>query len=132
MRERRWSPEVQAIGDRLAGLTAANAAELRQYLEAVHGIQAVAPVVVERIKKPEPGPRLPPPPDEFKVLLAGFDAARKIAVIKTLRELLGLGIKEAKDFVEAAPRVVREGVPRQEAEKLKALLETAGANITVQ
>jgi large subunit ribosomal protein L7/L12 len=129
MRERRWSPEVQALGDRLAGLTATKAAELGQYLEAVHGIRA--PTVIDPDPDPDPDPT-PPAPDEFKVLLAGFDAARKIPVMRAVRELLGLGLKEARDFVEAAPRVVREGLPRPEAEQLKTLLETAGARVTLQ
>jgi large subunit ribosomal protein L7/L12 len=132
MRERRWSPEVQALGDRLAGLPVAQAAELRHYLEAVHGIRAVAPPVVVRVPRPDPEPTPPPAPAEFKVLLAGVDTDHRLAVIRTVRELLGLGLKEARDFVQAAPRVVREGLPRQEAEQLKALLETAGASVALQ
>jgi large subunit ribosomal protein L7/L12 len=132
MRERKWSPEIQAIGDRLAELPAKQAAELRQYLEAVHGIRAVAPAVVRRDETTEPNPPPPPRPEDFKVLLVGFDDARKVGVIKAVRTLLGLGIREARDFVDAAPRVVREGVPRAETERLKTLLETAGANVTLQ
>ena len=131
MRERRWSPDVQALGDRVAALTAAKAVELRKYLEAVHGVKALAPAVVLR---EETMPREPTPfvPAEFQVRLDGFDAPRKLPLVRLLRELLGLGIKEARDLVEAAPRVVRAGLPREEAEQLKARLEEAGARASIE
>ena len=131
MRERRWSPDVQALGDRVAGLTAARAVELRKYLEVVHGIKAQAPAVVRREETVPPEPT-PAGPAEFQVRLDGFDALRKLALVRLLRELLGLGIKQARDFVEAAPRVVRAGLPRDEAEQLKARLEDAGARASVE
>ena len=132
MNERRWSQEIQALGDRLAGLTVAAAVELADYLETVHGIAPAAvtsPVQPDPIIEPEPSPA---PPTEFQVVLEGFDAARKIGVIGAVRELTGVGIKEAKELVEGTPRVFREGLSQAEADKLKALLETAGARVSVQ
>jgi large subunit ribosomal protein L7/L12 len=73
----------------------------------------------------------PPPPPDFDVRLDGFEAAKKINVIKVVRELTALGLKEAKDLVEGPPRVVKGGLPRDEAEKLKGQLEAAGAKVTL-
>jgi large subunit ribosomal protein L7/L12 len=132
MKERIWSVEIKAIGDRLAALTVANAAALGEYLEQVHGVRvaAVAPVVrPDHIIDVDP---TPPPPTAFQVVLEGFDPARKIRVIRVVRELAGLGLKEAKDLVEGAPKVFKEGLSKEEADKLKAALETAGAKVSVQ
>ena len=69
---------------------------------------------------------------EFDVILAGFDAAKKVAIIKEVRAITGLGLKEAKDLVEAAPKAVKEAAPKEEAEKIKAQLEAAGAKVEVK
>ena len=69
---------------------------------------------------------------EFDVILAGFDAAKKIGVIKVVRELTGLGLKEAKDLVEAAPKPLKEAIAKDEAEKIKKQLEEAGAKVEVK
>lgn len=69
---------------------------------------------------------------EFDVILAGFDAAKKIGVIKEIRGITGLGLKEAKDLVEGAPKAIKEGIAKDEAEKLKAALEAAGAKVEVK
>jgi large subunit ribosomal protein L7/L12 len=128
MNTRRWSPEIQALGDQIVGLTANRAAELQKYLEVVHGITSVTTPVIEREEVEE----LPlPPPTEFQVVLQGFDPARKVSVIRAARELLGLGIREARDLVDSHPRVVTEGLTREEADKVKALLEAAGAVVSV-
>jgi large subunit ribosomal protein L7/L12 len=131
MTERRWSPEVQALGDRVAALTAAKAVELGKYLEAVHGVKAVAPVVIRK-EETEEREQTRVEPTEFKVLLDGFDATRKLAVVRLVRELLGVGVKEAMDLVQAAPRVIREGLPREEAEQLRRRLEEAGARAVIE
>jgi large subunit ribosomal protein L7/L12 len=132
MKERIWSVEIQAIGDRLAALTVANAMELGEYLEGVHGVRAAAAAPVVRpddIIEVDP---TPPPPTEFQVVLEGFDPARKISAIRVVRELNGLGLKEAKELVEGAPKVLKAGLSKEEADKLKAALETAGAKVSVQ
>src|SRR5262245_9383407 len=113
MSNRLWSPDVVAIGDRLAALTAAAAAELSAYLETAHGIRAAAAPVVERNVEPDVViDRRPAEPTEFDVVLEGYDSARRVGVIRTVRELLTLGLKEARDAVDAAPKVLKEGLPR--------------------
>jgi large subunit ribosomal protein L7/L12 len=77
-------------------------------------------------------PILPPPPTAFDVVLDGIDAAKKLNVIRTVRELTGAGLAEAKGTVEAAPRVIREGLDKDAAEQLKAKLEAAGAKVTLK
>ena len=69
---------------------------------------------------------------EIDVILAGFDAAKKIGVIKEIRGITGLGLKEAKDMVEGAPKTVKEAVSKEEAEKIKATLEGAGAKVEIK
>jgi large subunit ribosomal protein L7/L12 len=129
MSTNRWSAEIQALGDRIAGLTTTGAAELHKYLEVVHGIKSLATPVGDRLPPPPPPP--PPPPTEFRVTLTGFDPARKVTAIKAVRELLSLGIREARDVVEGSGRVIKEGLTREEADKLKAHLEAAGAVVSV-
>jgi len=131
MNERSWSPEVRDIGDRIAGLTITRAAELHRYLEKVHGVRVAASIVEDRTKIIPPEPVSPPAPTAFRLVLEGFEPARKITVIKVVRELTGLGLKEAKDLVEMAPRVVRDGLQADQAALLKAQLDAAGARTTV-
>jgi large subunit ribosomal protein L7/L12 len=132
MNDRTYSLEVKAIGDQIAALTLSRAAELGEYLEKVHRIKvAAAPVVrPERLDKIEPLP--PPPPTDFDVVYDGFEAAKKINVIKMVRELTGLGLKEAKDLVEGPPRPIKQNLPKEEAERLKSHLEAAGAKVSVR
>jgi large subunit ribosomal protein L7/L12 len=132
MNERSWSAEVRDIGDRIAGLSIARAAELHRYLERVHGVRVAASVIEDRDRRiVEPEPILPPAPTAFRLVLEGFEPARKINVIKVVRELTGLGLKEAKDLVEMAPRVVRDGLQADQARVLKAQLDAAGARTRV-
>jgi large subunit ribosomal protein L7/L12 len=131
MNTRTWSPDIQILGDRIVGLTPVQAAELQKYLEAVHGIQSVSTPVGRRDDRDKLPPPPPPPPTEFRVVLEGFDSARKVGAIKVIRELLTLGIREAKEFVETPPRVVREGLTREQADQLKAQLEAAGVVVSV-
>jgi large subunit ribosomal protein L7/L12 len=82
---------------------------------------------------PKPDVIVPPPePTEFSVVLEGFEAARKIGIIKAVRDNTGFGIKEARDFVDAAPKVVKDRLPKADAEKLKAQLEAAGARVSLK
>ena len=131
MERRHWSPEIVEIGDQIVALTVAQAARLSEYLEEVHGIKADASPVV--LPPPKPDLVVPPPePTEFCVVLESFEASSKIAVIKAVRENLGLSIKDARDFVDAVPKVVRDRLPKADAEKLKAQLEAAGAKVSVK
>ncbi len=112
-------------------MTVAQAARLNEYLEEVHGISAdAAPVVV-----PPPKPDVfdpPPEPTEFSVVLEGFEASRKIGIIKAVRENTGLGIKDARDFLEGVPKAIKDRLPKADAEKLKAELEAAGAKVSLK
>jgi len=128
---RTWTPEIVEIGDQIIALTVAQAAMLSDYLEVVHGIKADASPVVLPPVQPDVIVR-PPEPTEFSVVLEGFEAARKIGIIKAVRENTGFGIKEARDFVDAAPKVVKDRLPKADAEKLKAQLEAAGARVSLK
>jgi len=129
------APEIKELGDKLANLTIVQAVALKYYLKDTHKIEpaagggggggAATAVVAPAEKKEEQ--------TEFAVILeSGFDAAKKIAIIKVVRELTGLGLKEAKDLVEAAPKTVKEGVDKAAAEKMKKQLEDAGAKANLK
>ena len=120
--------DINALGDQLAGLTLKQAVELAGYLEEKHGIKAAAAAAAAG---PAAGPAAAAAaPEEAKttfdvVLKAGGD--KKIQVIKVVRAATGLGLKEAKDLVEAAPKTVKEALSKEDAEKLKKELEEQGA-----
>jgi len=131
MHTRHWTPEIVAIGDRIVGLSVVQAAQLSDYLEEVHGIKADALPVV--LPPPKPDLIFPPPePTEFSVVLGGFETAKKIGVIKAVRENTSLGLKDARDLVDAVPKVIKERLPKADADKLKAQLEAAGAKVSIK
>ena len=124
--------DLQKIVDDLSSLTVLEAAELSKMLEEKWGVSAAAPVAVAAA----PGAAAAAAPvaeekTEFTVVLAGA-GAQKINVIKEVRAITGLGLKEAKDLVEAAPKPVKEGVSKDEAEKIKKQLEGAGASVELK
>jgi len=123
--------DLQKIVDDLSGLTVLQAAELAKLLEEKWGVSAAAAVAVAA--GPAGGPAAAPPEEktEFTVVLAAA-GDKKIEVIKEVRALTGLGLKEAKDLVEAAPKPVKEGVTKDEADKIKAQLEKAGAKVELK
>ncbi len=128
-----WAPEIKQLGDSIVALTVAKAVELGNYLEEVHKIKPAASAVA--VAGPAAGPAVAEKPaeqTEFTVQLDGFDAAKKINVIKIVREITGLGLKEAKDLVEGAPKPVKENVSKDEASKLKAKLEEGGAKVSLK
>jgi large subunit ribosomal protein L7/L12 len=112
----------------LSSLTVLEAAELAKLLEEKWGVSAAAAVAV--VAGPAAGAPVAPAEEqtEFTVILAAI-GEKKIEVIKEVRAVTGLGLKEAKDLVEAAPKPVKEGVTKEEAEKIKAALEKAGAKV---
>src|ERR1700761_2578338 len=121
--------DLQKIVDDLSSLTVLEAAELAKLLEEKWGVSAAAAVAVA-------GPAGAAAPvveekTEFSVVLAAA-GEKKIEVIKEVRAITGLGLKEAKDLVEGAPKPVKEGVNKDEAEKLKAQLEKAGAKVELK
>ena len=122
--------DLSKLVDDLSSLTVLEAAELAKLLEEKWGVSAAAAVAVAA---PGAGAAAAPVEEktEFTVVLAGA-GEKKIEVIKEVRALTGLGLKEAKDLVEGAPKNVKEGVTKDEAEKVKAQLEKAGAKVELK
>ncbi|ACK52749.1 ribosomal protein L7/L12 [Methylocella silvestris BL2] len=123
---------LEKIVEDLSTLTVLEAAELAKLLEEKWGVSAAAAVAVAA--GPAAGAAAAAPAEEqteFTVVLAAF-GDKKIEVIKEVRAVTGLGLKEAKDLVEAAPKPVKEGVTKEEAEKIKAALEKAGAKVELK
>jgi large subunit ribosomal protein L7/L12 len=123
--------DLQKIVTDLSSLTVLEAAELAKMLEEKWGVSAAAAVAVAAA--PGGGAAAAPVEEktEFTVVLAAI-GDKKIEVIKEVRAATGLGLKEAKDLVEAAPKPVKEGIPKDEAEKIKAALEKVGAKIELK
>jgi large subunit ribosomal protein L7/L12 len=123
---------VQEIVERIEKLTLLEAAELKKALEERFGVTAAAPVAVVA-GAPAAGGAAAPAEEktEFSVVLKSA-GAQKINVIKIVRAATGLGLKEAKDLVDGAPKAVKEGVPKEDAEKLKKELEDAGAQVELK
>ena len=123
------SEKVTAMIEEIKGLTVLELSELVHALEEEFGVSAAA------MAAPAAGGAAAAAAEEktgFDVILAGFDAAAKIKVIKVVRELTGLGLAEAKGFVESAPKAVKEGVSKDDAEELKKQLEEAGAKVEIK
>jgi len=121
---------LQKIVDDLSSLTVLEAAELATMLEEKWGVSAAAPVAM-MAGGAAGGEAAVEEKTEFDVVLTAF-GEKKINVIKEVRVITGLGLKEAKDLVEAAPKSVKEGVPKDEADKIKKQLEDAGATVELK
>src|SRR5918996_2464820 len=121
--------DLSKIVDELSKLTVLEAADLAKMLEEKWGVTAAAAVAVAAA----PGAAAAPAEEktEFNVILASA-GEKKIEVIKEVRTLTGLGLKEAKDLVEGAPKTVKEGVAKDDAEKMKKVLEAAGAKVELK
>ena len=122
------SEKITALIEEVKALTVLELSELVHALEDEFGVSAAA------MAAPAAGAAAPAAEEktEFDVVLAGFDAAAKIKVIKVVREITGLGLGEAKAFVESAPKAVKEAIGKDEAEELKKKLEEAGAKVEVK
>jgi len=123
--------DINAIADQLSTLTVMEAANLAKLLEEKWGVSAAAPVAMAAM----PGAAAAAAPAEEKtefdvILVSGGD--KKIQVIKEVRAITGLGLKEAKDLVESAPKPVKEGVSKDEAAKIKKQIEEAGGQVDVK
>src|SRR5437870_10785501 len=132
---RTFAPDIKELGDKIVTLTVAKAVELGNYLEEVHGIKPAASAVAVAAGPAGGGAAAaekPPEQTEFTVVLEGYDTAKKINVIKVVREITGLGLKEAKDLVEGSPKPVKENVSKDDAAKLKTKLEEAGGKISLK
>jgi large subunit ribosomal protein L7/L12 len=127
-----FSATTKELGDKIVALTLKEAKELSDYLKDVYGIEpAAGGAVVMAAGGDGGGAAAAVEQTEFDVVLEGA-GGNKIAVIKVVRSATGLGLKEAKDLVEAAPSKVKEGVSKEDAEKLKAELAEAGATVTIK
>ena len=122
---------LEQLVEDLSALTVMEAAELSKMLEEKWGVSAAAPVAVAAAGGAAPAAAAAEEKDEFDVVLASF-GDKKINVIKEVRGITGLGLKEAKDLVEGAPKVVKEGVKKEEAEEIKKKLEEAGATVELK
>jgi len=121
--------DLQKIVDQLSGLTVLEAADLAKLLEDKWGVSAAAPVAM--MAAGAAAPVAAEEKTEFNVILTAA-GAQKINVIKEVRAITSLGLKEAKDLVEGAPKAVKEGVTKDEAEKIKKQLEAAGATVELK
>jgi large subunit ribosomal protein L7/L12 len=129
---RQFSALSVELGDKIVALTLKEAKELSDYLADVHGIKpAAGGAVVMAAPSGDGGAAKPAEQTEFSVLVEGY-GDKKIGVIKVVRAVTGLGLKEAKDLVEALPAKVKEGISKEDAEKLKKELEEAGATVTIK
>jgi len=127
-----FAAEIKDLGDKIVALTVLQANQLKTYLEDVHGIKAAAGGMM--MAGPAAGAAAaekPPEKTEFDVMLESF-GANKIEVIKVVRAATGLGLKEAKDLVEGAPKAVKTGLDKPEAEKLQKDLQAAGATVNLK
>src|ERR1700723_171841 len=122
--------ELAKLVDDLSALTVIQAAELAKMLEEKWGVSAAAPVAVAAAAG-APAAEGPAEKTEFDVILAAI-GEKKVNVIKEVRAITALGLKEAKDLVEAAPKAVKEGVNKEEADKIKKQLEEAGATVEIR
>ena len=120
--------KITALIEEVKGLTVLELSELVHALEEEFGVSAAA------MAAPAAGAAAPAAEEktEFDVILAGFDAAAKIKVIKAVREITGLGLAEAKAVVEGAPKALKEAVSKDEAEELKKKLEESGAKVEIK
>jgi large subunit ribosomal protein L7/L12 len=123
--------DLQKIADDLSELTVLEAAELAKMLEEKWGVSAAAPVAMAAAAGGAGEAAAAEEKDEFDVILTAA-GAQKINVIKEVRAVTSLGLKEAKDLVEGAPKPIKEGVPKEEAEKIKKQLEDAGASVELK
>ena len=124
--------DIEKIAEDLSALTVLEAADLAKLLEEKWGVSAAAPVAVAAVAGgSDASAGSPEEKTEFEVVLTAAGAS-KINVIKEVRSITGLGLKEAKDLVEAAPKSVKEGASKDEAEEIKGKLEAAGATVELK
>ena len=123
--------DLEKIAEDLSSLTVLEAADLAKLLEEKWGVSAAAPVAVATTTGGGDAPASAEAKTEFSVSLTSV-GDKKINVIKEVRAATGLGLKEAKDLVEAAPSIIKEGIPEAEANEIKAKLEEAGASVELK
>ena len=122
----------EEILEAIASMTVLEVSELVKAMEEKFGVSAAAPVAVAAAAAPGAAPAAAEEKTEFNVILKAFDDSKKIPVIKEVRAVTGLGLKEAKDLVEGAPKPLKEGVSKEEAAKIKDQITAAGGTVEVQ
>ena len=124
----------EEILEAIASMTVLEVSELVKMMEEKFGVSAAAPVAVAAVGAAAGGGAAPAAEEktEFNVILKAFDESKKIAVIKEVRGVTGLGLKEAKDLVEGAPKPLKEGVSKDEAAKIKEAITAAGGTVEIQ
>ena len=125
----------EEILEAIASMTVLDVSELVKMMEEKFGVSAAAPVVVAAVGGGGGGGAAAPAAEEkteFNVILKAFDEAKKIDVIKGVRAITGLGLKESKDLVEGAPKPLKEGVSKDEAAKIKDTITAAGGTVEIQ
>jgi len=127
-----WNPAIKELGDKIVALSLLQAKELADYLEEVHGIKAAAGGAVMMAAAPAAAAAVDEGPSTKTVVITEIDASKKINIIKVVREITGLGLKEAKDLVEKTPGTVKENIELAEAEALKKKLEAEGAKVELK
>lgn len=128
---RNWNSDIKSLGDKIVALTLLQAKELGDYLKEEHGIEAASGGMMMAAPAGGAGAAPAEEPTEFNVILKDA-GAQKIQVIKEVRAATGLGLKEAKDLVDGAPKTVKEALPKADAEELKKKLEAAGAKVEIK
>ena len=126
-----FTPEITKLADKLVSLTVKDAQSLVDCLKETHGIEPAGGGMVVAAAGGEGGGAAAEEKTSFDVVLTAF-GDKKIQVIKTVRSLTSLGLKEAKDLVESCPKAVKEGVSKEEAEKIKSDIEEAGGAATIE
>jgi len=126
-----YADNIKVLGDSIVKLTVLEAKALGDYLETVHGIKPAAAAVVAGPAASSEAAPAAAAQTEFEVILESF-GAKKLDVIKVVRAITGLGLKEAKDLVEGSPKSVKVGVSKDEADKLKKELEESGATVKIK
>ena len=122
----------EEILEAIASMTVLEVSELVKMMEENFGVSAAAPVAVAAVGAGAAAAPAAEEKTEFNVILKAFDESKKIAVIKEVRAITGLGLKEAKDVVEGAPKPLKEGVSKEEAGKIKELVTAAGGTVEIQ
>ena len=123
---------VETILESIEKLTLLEAAELVKAMEEIFGVSAAAPVAVAAAPAAGAAPAGEEEASEVNVILASVPADKKIAVLKEVRAITGLGLKEAKDLVDGAPKAIKENVKKEDAEAIKKQLEAAGATVEIK
>jgi len=123
---------TKELGDKIVGLTLLQAKQVVDYLKQVHGIEPAGGGAVMMAAAPAAAAEVKEEQTEFTVMLTGFEDSKKISVIKVVRAATGLGLKEAKDLVEGAPKALKDGLSKEDAEKLKKEVVDAGGTCEIK